>query len=157
MDADRRRFGLYHQPPMNADKRKLGLCHQPPMDADTRRFELDNITRKVIGCAYTVSNNLGSGFLEKVYENALAIELRKAGLDVEQQKHISVSYDGAIVGDFNADILVNDRVIVEVKAMDAIDGFHQAQLLNYLRVAGLKVGLILNFGTARLGIKRMVV
>jgi GxxExxY protein len=103
-----------------------------------------------------VSNTLGVGFLEKVYENALVVELARAGFAVEQQKPIKVSYEGVIVGDFAGDIVVNGTVILELKAAKIIDEIHKAQLLNYLRATGLKVGLILNFGTSRLGIKRMV-
>ena len=114
------------------------------------------LTRRIIGCAIRVSNTLGSGFLEKVYEFALAHELRKAGLHVQQQHGVSVLYDGIVVGDYRADLIVEDVVIVEVKAAKAIDPGHQAQLLNYLKAASLKVGLILNFGTPRLGIKRMM-
>ena len=103
-----------------------------------------------------VSSTLGVGFVEKVYENALVVELARAGLVVEQQKPIKVKYEGVIVGDFAADIVVNGIVIVELKVAKTIDDIHKAQLLNYLRATGLKVGLILNFGTPRLGIKRMV-
>jgi len=116
----------------------------------------EELTEKIIGCAMKVSNTLGTGFLEKVYENALVVELARTGLAVEQQKAIKVSYEGVIVGDFGADIIVNGSVILELKAAKMIDEMHQAQLLNYLRATGLKVGLILNFGTPRLGIKRMV-
>jgi GxxExxY protein len=97
-----------------------------------------------------------SWLLEKVYENALMVELARAGLAVEQQKPIKVSYEGVLVGDFAADIIVNGSVVLELKAAKMIDEIHQAQLLNYLRATGLRVGLILNFGTPRLGIKRMV-
>ena len=103
-----------------------------------------------------VSNALGAGFLEKVYENALVMELNKAGLKAEEQKKIAVMYEGAVVGDHFSDILVNGQVIIEVKALKAIDESHQAQLLNYLKATGMRVGLILNFGTSRMGIKRMV-
>ena len=116
----------------------------------------DGITDSIIGCAITVSNALGVGFLEKVYENALAHELAKAGLRAKQQQAINVSYDGVVVGEYTADLVVEDMVIVELKAAKAIDPVHEAQLLNYLRATGVKVGLILNFGTPRLGIKRMV-
>jgi GxxExxY protein len=119
-------------------------------------MDTDNLTEIIIGCAMKVSNKLGAGFLEKVYENALALELRKAGLVAEQQKQILVAYDGVIVGDYSADILVNGLVILELKAVKFIDEIHMAQLLNYLKATGLRVGLILNFGTPRLGIKRMV-
>src|SRR5207248_2467274 len=116
----------------------------------------DKLTSGIIGCAYTVSNTLGPGFLEKVYENALAIELRRSGLIAEQQKSLNVYYEGELVGQFAADLVVNGCVIVELKAAKAIDEAHQAQLLNYLKATGMHIGLILNFGTPRLGIKRMV-
>ena len=116
----------------------------------------EDVTERIIGCAIKVSNTLGVGFLEKVYENALVVEPARAGLKVEQQKPIQVSYEGVIVGEFGADIIVNGSVILELKAAKIIDPVHQAQLLNYLKATGLKVGLILNFGTPRLGIKRMV-
>lgn len=105
---------------------------------------------------FKVSNTLGCGFLEKVYENALAIEISESGLKCEQQKPISVSYRGIPVGDYYADILVEGQVILEIKAAKAIDESHQAQLINYLKASGIHRGLILNFGTAKLGCKRMV-
>src|SRR5262245_9795979 len=116
----------------------------------------DVITEMIIGCAIKVSNTLGVGFLEKVYENALCVELARAGLGVEQQKGVKVVYEVVIVGDFGADIIVNGLVILELKVARVIDEIHQAQLLNYLKATGIRVGLILNFGTPRLGIKRMV-
>ncbi len=99
---------------------------------------------------------MGAGFLEKVYENTLAIELRKADLEVEQQKKINVKCEGDVVGDYIADFVVNKSVLLEIKATKSIDKVHQAQLLNYLKATGLREGLVLNFGTSRLGIKRMV-
>jgi len=119
-------------------------------------MDTDKLTETIIGCAMKVSNTLGVGFLEKVYENALAVELRKAGLVAEQQKSILISYEGVIVGDYCADILVNGVVILELKAAKFIDEIHKAQLLNYLKATGVHVGLILNFETSKLGIKRMV-
>ena len=119
-------------------------------------MDTDRITERIIGCAFTVSNTLGAGFLEKVYENALVIELRGAGLYVEQQKAMQVYYREQVVGEYLADILVNGVVILELKAAQAIADAHQAQLLNYLRATGLRLGLILNFGSPRLGIKRMI-
>ena len=116
----------------------------------------EEVTERIIGCAMKVSNTLGVGFLEKVYENALVVELARAGLMVEQQKPIKVTYEGVIVGDYAADIIVNGSVVVELKAARLIDEVHKAQLLNYLRATGLRLGLIINFGTSRLGIKRMV-
>ncbi len=99
---------------------------------------------------------MGAGFLEKVYENTLAIELRKADLEVEQQKKINVKCEGDVVGDYIADFVVNKSVLLEIKATKSIDKVHQAQLLNYLKATGLRVGLVLNFGASRLGIKRVV-
>lgn len=119
-------------------------------------MDTNQITGSIINCAMKVSNTLGAGFLEKVYENALAVELKKAGLKIEQQKKVSVKYDGVVVGDYTADIIVNDSVLLELKAARIIDEIHQAQLLNYLKATGLRLGLILNFGTPKLGIKRMV-
>lgn len=126
------------------------------MNADTRRLELDSITEKIINCVYKVSNTLGVGFLEKVYENALAIELRKAGLETEQQHPIRVEYDGSIVGDFIADLLVEQCVIVELKAVNAFDQVHMAQCMNYLKATGLSVCLLVNFGKQKAEIKRIV-
>ena len=118
--------------------------------------ELNQITERVIGCAYTVSNGLGAGFLEKVYENALAHELRKNGLDVIQQHPIQVLYDGVVVGDFVADLLVEHEVLVELKAVKALDDVHLAQCLNYLKATGRSLCLLLNFGTPRVQVKRVV-
>lgn len=116
----------------------------------------DKVTERIIGCAIKVSNGLGIGFLEKVYENALALELRRNGLQVEQQKRMAVHYEGWVVGDYTSDFLINSMVVVELKVAKTIDEIHQAQLLNYLRASQLKIGLILNFGTKQLGIKRMI-
>ena len=102
-----------------------------------------------------VSNVLGSGFLEKVYENALVIELEKSGLDAQQQKLLFVYYDGFIVGQYSPDVLVCNKVILELKAVQKIDVIHMAQLLNYLKASQFKTGLILNFGAPRLEIKRL--
>jgi len=120
------------------------------------RSELDEITRKVIGCAYTVGSALGNGFLEKVYENALAHELKKAGFSVEQQPSIEVRYDGVVVGDYVADLTVEDAVLLELKAAKALDEIHLAQCMNYLKATGLRVCLLMNFGTPKVEIKRVV-
>ncbi|OUL32883.1 GxxExxY protein [Nostoc sp. 106C] len=116
----------------------------------------DRVTSKIIGCAYTVSNVLGSGFLEKVYENSLAHELRKAGMRVEQQYRIDILYDGIVVGEYFADLLVEKSVLVELKAVKALDGIHLAQCLNYLKVTRIKVCLLLNFGNPKVEVKRVV-
>ncbi len=116
----------------------------------------NQITQQIIGCAYKVSNSLGSGFLEKVYENALAHELHKAGLLVSQQHRLSVQYDGIVVGEYVADLLVENRILVELKAVKTLDDVHLAQCLNYLKATGLRVCLLLNFGQPRVQVKRVV-
>jgi len=126
------------------------------MHTDGHRWETNQITEAVIGAAYKVANALGSGFLEKVYENALAIEIRKAGLAVVQQNPIQVKYEAAIVGEFVADLLVQDEVLVELKAVKSLDEIHLAQCLNYLKATGLKVCLLINFGNPRIEIKRVM-
>ena len=118
--------------------------------------EINDITERVIGCAFTVSNTLGSGFVEKVYENALVYELRKSGLDVVQQYHIRVHYDGVVVGHFIVDLRVEAQVLVELKAVKELQALHTAQALNYLKATSLKACLLLNFGRPKLEIKRIV-
>ncbi len=118
--------------------------------------DVNQLTQRVIGCAMRVSNTLGVGFLEKVYENALIVELHLQGIECEQQHSLQVFYENVVVGEFICDIVVQNRLILELKACRAIEDAHQAQLLNYLRATGTRVGLLLNFGTSRLGIKRMV-
>jgi GxxExxY protein len=126
------------------------------MNADERRRDLDSITAKIIGCIYKVSNTLGSGFLEKVYENALALELRKSGLKAQQQHGIKVRYDGAVVGEFAADLLIEEKVIIELKTTKALDDVHMAQCVNYLKATGLSVCLLINFGKPKAEIRRTV-
>jgi GxxExxY protein len=116
----------------------------------------DPLTQRVIGSAFTVYNTLGYGFLEKVYENALVHELRKAGLHITQQKPFPVFYDGINVGDYVADLLVGDSLIIELKSAKAIDDSHIAQYLNYLKAARLRHGLLLNFGPQRVEIRRLI-
>ncbi len=103
------------------------------------------LTEQIIGAFYRVHSKLGFGFLEKVYENALVIELKRANLDVVQQYPIDVYYDGVKVGIYCADIVVNDLVILELKACSSISEEHEAQLIHYLRSSEYEVGLILNF------------
>jgi GxxExxY protein len=104
------------------------------------------LTERVIKAFYNVYNTLGHGFLEKVYENALIIELQKMGLSASQQRPVRIFYDGQVVGDYFADLVVEELVIVELKAAAALDKAHEAQLLNYLRATDMEVGLLLNFG-----------
>ena len=123
------------------------------MTADWGR--INHISERIIGCAFAVSNGLGSGFLEKVYENALAHELRKAGLSVVQQHAMVAKYDGVIVGEYVADLLVESLVLVELKHARSIDDVHLAQCLNYLKVTGLRLCLLLNFGKPRVDVRRI--
>ncbi len=127
---------------------------EPQMNADRRRW--NEITEKIIGCAFAVGNTLGCGFLEKVYENALTHELRKNGLRVEQQKRIVVRYDGVDVGNYDADLLVEGCVLVELKAVKAFDDVHLAQCLNYLKATGLRICLLVNFGLPAVKVRRLV-
>ncbi len=106
----------------------------------------DDLTHKIIGCAYKVHNALGAGFLEKVYENSLRIELERLGLGVKQQEPINVMYDGRVVGEYFADLWVEGRVVVEVKAVQMFATRHEVQLVNYLTATGIDTGLLLNFG-----------
>jgi len=120
------------------------------------RDAVDRITEGIIGCAFRVGNKLGPGFLEKVYENALALELRRSGLQTDQQNSVKVLYDGVVVGDYVADMLVEKSVIVELKAVKKLDTIHIAQCLNYLKATGYRLCLLLNFGTPRVEVKRLV-
>jgi GxxExxY protein len=126
------------------------------MDAGERRKSLDEITRLIIGSAQRVSRVLGSGFLEKVYENALLIELKRSGLMAQSQTPIQVKYENEVVGEYIADILVEKQVLVELKAVIGLDNIHQAQCMNYLKASQLTVCLLINFGQPKIEIKRIV-
>ncbi|HQU90748.1 MAG TPA: GxxExxY protein [Pyrinomonadaceae bacterium] len=117
--------------------------------------ELNSLSGKVIGCCYAISNTLGSGFLEKVYQNALAHELRKLGLKVEIQKPLYVIYDSVVVGEYFADLLIEDVLIIELKACDGFNEVHKAQCLNYLNSTRLPLCLLINFGRPKVEIKRI--
>ena len=137
---------------MNTDRTQKWAA-PPSIEAQYPHREL---TEKIIGAAFEVHRQLGPGFLEKVYETALVRELESNGLSAICQAEIEVRYKGQPVGLFYADILVNGKVICEVKAADALVAAHEAQLLNYLKATGIKVGLLLNFGPKRVGVKRLV-
>ncbi len=113
------------------------------MNTDGERY--NSITERVIGCAFRVGSRLGCGFLEKCYENALIYEIRKAGLTAEQQVPIKVWYDGIVVGDFYADIVVEGVLLIELKSAKALDTIHAAQCINYLSATGLPLCLLINF------------
>lgn len=109
-------------------------------------MKADVLTQKIIGCAYKVHNALGPGFLEKVYENSLRIELESLGLEVKQQEPINVTYDSQVVGEYYADLWVDGRVVIELEAAQALVKQHEVQLVNYLAATGIDSGLLLNFG-----------
>lgn len=126
------------------------------MDADARRLKIDGITEKIIGAAFVVSNTLGTGFLEKVYENALAHELSKQGLDCDQQRPVEVWYDGIVAGHYVTDLVVENFVLVELKVAESLEPAHLAQCLNYLKATRLSTCLLLNFGNSKVEFKRIV-
>ena len=109
-------------------------------------MDLNDLTYKINGAIFEVNRILGSGFLEKVYENALLIELRERGLKVENQVPIEVTYKDQNIGDYIVDVLVERQVIVEIKAVEKLTKLHEAQLLNYLKASKLRLGLLVNFG-----------
>ena len=117
------------------------------MDADYQDFKYKELTEKIIKTFYRVYNELGYGFLEKVYENAMMIEFRKEGIACVSQSPIKVFYGGEVIGEYYADILVDSKVIVEIKAAKRLTEENEAQLLNYLKATDIEVGLLLNFGT----------
>ena len=114
------------------------------------------LTERILGAAFAVHNTLGCGFLEKVYSNALLVELRVLGLGCEREVAFKVQYRNIEVGDYFADLIVERRVVVELKACSVLDSAHQAQILNYLRASNIKVGLLLNFGRPKLQYRRFV-
>lgn len=139
---------------MDADRPQISRpAPAPPAEVPYPHKEL---TEKVIGAAFEVHRELGPGFLEKVYETALLRELAHRGVRAASQSEIEVHYKGQSVGVYYADILVDNSVICEIKAVDAMSSAHEAQLLHYLKATGIKVGLLLNFGSRRLQVKRMV-
>lgn len=120
---------------------------------DAQRLH-EELSRKIIGCSFEVIIELGAGFLESVYEKALHIALTESGLAVERQKPIEVRFRSQVVGDFYADLLVEGKILIELKAVKAIAPEHQAQTINYLNATGVSVGLLINFGNPRLEYKR---
>lgn len=111
-------------------------------------MEINDLTHKVIGCAYKVHNVLGPGFLEKVYENALKLELNRLGIESQQQGKLPVFYEGHVVGVYYPDLWVEKQLIVEIKAVSSLVRHHDAQLIQYLVATGVDTGLLINFGTS---------
>ncbi len=119
---------------------------EPAAAYETGSFKHSDLTERIIRIYFEVYNALGHGFLEKVYENAMALRLQRSGMQVRQQQPISVFFDGQVIGDYFADLVVNDLVILELKAVDALALEHEAQLINYLKATRYEIGLLLNFG-----------
>jgi GxxExxY protein len=119
-------------------------------------MDINDITYAINGAAFEVNRILGSGFLEKAYENALLLELRGRGFNAESQMPVKVFYKKKVVGEYIVDILVEKKVIVELKTVEKFDNVHEAQLLNYLKASGIQVGLLINFKHPKVEIKRMV-
>lgn len=115
------------------------------------------LSDKIINCAFVVHKNLGYGFLEKVYENSLKLELEEAGLKVKQQVGLDVFYKNKIVGEFRADLVVEDKIVLELKAERRLNQEHLTQLINYLKVSKIRLGYLINFGKNRLEFKRIIV
>ncbi|WP_407356582.1 GxxExxY protein [Methanolobus sp. WCC5] len=123
---------------------------------DVENDRLNDLTDTILGAAFEVSNTIGVGFLEKVYENALNLELNRRGLKTNQQAPLNVYYKGEIVGNYFADILVEDQVIIELKTVKDFDDIHVAQCLNYLKITGLSICLLINFNKPRVQVKRII-
>ncbi|MBI5184809.1 MAG: GxxExxY protein [Nitrospinae bacterium] len=115
----------------------------------------EKLTGKILEACFEVSNEIGSGFLESVYEKALLLALKDKDLKAQAQFPISVKFRGAVVGEFYADILVENMVIIEIKAIKKLAPEHQAQLINYLKATGIEVGLLVNFGNPKLEYRRL--
>src|SRR5277367_1140187 len=137
---------------MNADKHRQiengNDSVEPYPDQD--------LTEKILRAAFAVHNVLGAGFLERVYSNALAVELRAQGIALQNELPLKIQYRNKIVGDYIADLVVDGRVLVELKACASLDPVHTAQILNYLRASKIQVGLLLNFGWPKLEYRRFV-
>ena len=119
-------------------------------------MELRELTYAINGAIFEVHNTLGEGFLEKVYENALLIELKKLGIHAQSQVPVEVIYKNEVVGEYVADIVVEDSIILELKTVDELTALHQAQLMNYLKASGKKIGLLINFKGQKAIIKRII-
>jgi GxxExxY protein len=120
--------------------------HLPQMNADERRYKYSELTEQIIGIFYEVYNERGAGFLEKVYEQAMALVLKERGIPCQQQVPLPVWFHGQVIGAYDADLVVNGVVLLELKACRTLDPSHEAQLLHYLRSTEIEVGLLLNFG-----------
>ncbi len=126
------------------------------MDTNEKDILYKDLSYKIVGLAMQVHNELGYGFLEKVYENAMMVLFRREGIQAKQQAPKTVYFEGEIVGDYYADILVEDKIILELKSVEKIVGVHRSQSLNYLKATGLQLTILLNFGKEKLSYERFV-
>ena len=126
------------------------------MNTNEEKILYKDLSYKIVGLAMEVHSKLGYGFLEKVYENAMMVLFRREGIHAKQQAPITVYFDGEVVGDYYADILVEDKIILELKAIEKITDVHRAQTLNYLKATGLRLAILINFGRQRLEHERFV-
>ena len=142
---------------MDTDRSQLlnALLKTSIPDESKSAPSLNEITKTIIGCAYQVGNTLGCGFLEKVYENALCHELQKKGLNISQQHELCVYYDNIAVGNYCADVVVENSVLIELKAVRDLNDVMLAQCINYLKATGYKFCLLINFGNPRVEVKRI--
>lgn len=127
------------------------------MAKESKDFSLQPVTQQLIGAAFEVHNVLGYGFLEKVYQRAMQVELQARGVKTELEPKIQVRFKGVVVGDYAADLLVADKIIVELKVDAEYQSLHEAQLLNELRGTGIRLGYLINFGRERVEYKRLVI
>ncbi len=145
-----------NEPQTNTDKhRQKKSMARKGTKIMQNKYLYSDITDKIIRCFYNVFDELGAGFWESVYVKALIIEFKNIGLKVDIEKEIKVNYKGIIIGNFRADIVVEDKVIIEIKAISTLNSQHEAQLLNYLKATGIRVGLLVNFGE-KLEFKRRI-
>jgi len=126
------------------------------MDTNKEKILYKDLSYKIVGLAMEVHNKLGYGFLEKVYEKAMMVLLRREGIQATQQAPITVHFEGEVIGDYSADILVEDKIILELKVVEKIANIHRDQALNYLKATGLRSAILLNFGKERLQYERFV-
>ena len=145
---------------MNADRRgyffnRNRVAMEKAENMKKLRSEFDILTEQIIGGAYAVSNSLGIGFLEKVYENAMVVELKRRGLRIDQQNTYKVKYKDVVVGNYVADMIINGLIVVEIKAVNELDKSHVAQCVNYLKASNLKLAILLNFGQSKVQVKRV--
>ncbi len=159
MNADKRRLDTSEPvpPPAYLHGRAIGL--QLPIEDPQHRpqaLELDALTERILACVFEVSNVLGAGFLEKVYQRALLVELRLNGLAARSEVPCRVAYKGRCVGDYIADVVVEDRVVIQLKCVDSLGRHHMAQCINYLKASGLTVALLVNFQRSKVEWMRVV-